>query len=69
MPTPPSARAGAISRKSAKGSRKAVRTCSRATAPLRVADGALVIDSTHLSVAEVLRLICTRLPPDYLARQ
>lgn len=42
---------------------------SRATAPLRVADGALVIDSTHLSVAEVLRLICTRLPPDYLARQ
>ncbi len=40
---------------------------SRATAPLRVADGACVIDSTRLSVEEVLRQIFSRLPPDYLS--
>ncbi len=38
---------------------------SRATAPLRVADGAVVIDSTRLSIEEVLREILSRLPADW----
>ncbi len=38
---------------------------SRAVAPLRVADGAFVIDSTRLPVEEVLAIILDRLPPEW----
>ena len=38
---------------------------SRKTAPLKVADGAFVIDSTSLSIDEVLALVISKLPADW----
>ncbi len=39
---------------------------SRKTAPLKVADGAVVIDSTDLTIDEVLAAVLAHLPADYL---
>ncbi|MDD5705047.1 MAG: (d)CMP kinase [Kiritimatiellae bacterium] len=39
---------------------------TRVNAPLRVADGACVIDSTAIPVEEVLRIMRDRLPPEWL---
>ena len=41
---------------------------SRKTAPLKVADGAVVIDSTELTIDEVLAAILDNLPADYAGR-
>ena len=38
---------------------------SRKTAPLKVADGAIVIDSTDLTIDEVLAAILENLPAEY----
>lgn len=38
---------------------------SRSTAPLRIADGAVVIDSTTLGIDAVIAAILDRLPPDW----
>ena len=40
---------------------------SRAVAPLRIADGATVIDSTRMPIDEVLEAVRARLPADWLA--
>ena len=40
---------------------------SRKTAPLKVADGAVVIDSTDLTIDEVLAAVLDHLPADYKA--
>ena len=40
---------------------------SRKTAPLKVADGAVVIDSTELTIDAVLAAVLDHLPADYLA--
>ena len=42
---------------------------SRKTAPLKVADGAVVIDSTELTIDEVLDAIMENLPAEYKARR
>ena len=39
---------------------------TRKTAPLKVADGAVVIDSTELTIDEVLAAVLAHLPADYL---
>ena len=39
---------------------------SRKTAPLKVADGAVVIDSTDLTIDEVLAAVLAHLPADYM---
>ena len=39
---------------------------SRKTAPLKIADGAVVIDSTDLTIDEVLAAVLAHLPADYL---
>lgn len=39
---------------------------SRACAPLRVADGAVRIDSTHLSLDEVIQLVIDHLPAEWV---
>lgn len=39
---------------------------SRKTAPLKVADGAVIIDSTELTIEEVLDAVLAHLPADYL---
>ena len=39
---------------------------SRKTAPLKVADGAVVIDSTDMTIDEVLSAVLAHLPADYL---
>jgi len=41
---------------------------SRAVAPLRVAEGAWVIDSTAIPLAEVVQTVLDRLPSDWLSR-
>ena len=38
---------------------------SRAVAPLRVADGALVIDSTSMPIDDVLEILLAHLPPEW----
>ena len=42
---------------------------SRKTAPLKVADGAVVIDSTDLTIDEVLAAVLDHLPADYRAEK
>ena len=42
---------------------------SRKTAPLKVADGAVVIDSTDLTIDEVLAAVLDHLPADYWAEK
>jgi len=39
---------------------------TRATAPLRVADGAQVLDTTARSIEQVIQRVLDRLPPDWL---
>ena len=39
---------------------------TRKTAPLKIADGALVLDTTNLSIEEVVQTVVQHLPPDWL---